>query len=110
MGSAGFKAEMARENRRAEAALARGDRQGEKVREAVRQERLDRLLKEVKQTRKGLEKGAKMAAWKVVVAAAMKASTTATNRWLAEHLHMGSLHEVSRRVAALQRETTIHKA
>jgi hypothetical protein len=41
--------------------------------------------------------------------AAMKAKTTVTNRWLSEALHMGSLHEVSRQVAALRRQTTIYK-
>jgi hypothetical protein len=38
----------------------------------------------------------------------MKARTTVTNCWLAEELHMGSLHEVSRRVTAWQRTTTNH--
>ena len=110
VGSAGFKAEMAREHRRAEVALARGDREDQEVREAVRQERLDHLLREANKTRQDLAAGAKMAAWKVELAVAMKASTTATNRWLAEHLHMGSLHAVSRRVAAEQRSTTNYKA
>jgi hypothetical protein len=30
----------------------------------------------------------------------MKTRTTATNRWLGEHLHMGGLHEVSRLASA----------
>jgi hypothetical protein len=33
----------------------------------------------------------------------------AVYRWLPEELHMGSLHEVSRRVAASLRKTTDHK-
>jgi len=61
------------------------------------------------------------APWKTLVAAAMKSKTTVTNRWLAEQLHMGSLHEVSRRINAWYRNpdrdfersigiTTNHKA
>jgi len=34
----------------------------------------------------------------------MKARTTVTNRWLATALHMGNLHEVSRKVGAWQRQ------
>ena len=41
--------------------------------------------------------------------AAMKARTTASNRWLAEQLHMGSLHEVSRRVSAFRCKATNYK-
>ncbi len=40
--------------------------------------------------------GAKSADWKVAVAAMMKERTTASNRWLAEHLEMGSLFSLSR--------------
>ncbi len=36
----------------------------------------------------------------LALAAALKARTVATNRWLSEHLHMGKLHEVSRKVTA----------
>lgn len=38
--------------------------------------------------------------WKLAVAAAMKVTSTATNRWLAAHLHLGALHEASRNVSA----------
>jgi hypothetical protein len=37
------------------------------------------------------------------VAAALKAQTTVTNRWLGSTLHMGSLYEVSRKVTAWMR-------
>jgi putative transposase len=42
--------------------------------------------------------------WKLAVAAAMKATTIATNRWLAAHLHLGALHEASRNVSAWQQD------
>lgn len=41
--------------------------------------------------------------WKLAIAAAMKATSTATNRWLASHLGLGTLHEASRKVTAWQR-------
>jgi hypothetical protein len=37
------------------------------------------------------------------LAAALKEQTTVTNRWLGEALHLGNLHEVSRKVAAWTR-------
>ena len=109
VGSNDFKVAMALEHRNAAAALARGDRDAQEAREGLRQALLDQLLREAKRTRKELGRSAKMADWKVALAAAMKAKTTVTNRWLAEELHMGSLHEVSRRVAASLRKTTNYK-
>ena len=100
---------MALEQRRAAAALAQGDRDAQQAGEALQQRLLDQLLKKARRTRSELHQSAKMADWKVALAAAMKARTTASNRWLAEQLHMGSLHEVSRRVSALQRKTTNYK-
>jgi REP element-mobilizing transposase RayT len=109
VGSNDFKVAMALEHRNAAAALARGDRDAQEAREGLRQALLDQLLREAKRTRNDLGRSAKMADWKVALAAAMKAKTTVTNRWLAEELHMGSLHEVSRRVAASLRKTTNYK-
>ena len=42
----------------------------------------------------------KSEAWKLQLAAELKATTTVTNRWLGQNLHLGNLHEVSRKVAA----------
>ncbi len=109
VGSTDFKVAMALEQRRAAAALAQGDRDAQQAGEALQQRLLDQLLKKARRTRSELHQSAKMADWKVALAAAMKARTTASNRWLAEQLHMGSLHEVSRRVSALQRKTTNYK-
>ena len=41
--------------------------------------------------------------WKLAVAAAMKATSTVTNGWLATHLHLGARHEASRNVSAWQK-------
>ena len=45
----------------------------------------------------------KSVAWKIAIAAMLKARPTVTNRWLARHLAMGNLYEVSRKVAAWSR-------
>jgi REP element-mobilizing transposase RayT len=109
VGSTDFKVAMALEQRRVAAALAQGDRDAQQAGEVLQQKLLDQLLKKARRTRSDLHQSAKMADWKVALAAAMKARTTVTNRWLAEQLHMGSLHEVSRRVAAFQCKTTNYK-
>ena len=46
----------------------------------------------------------KSAGWKLAIAAELKRRSTVTNRWLAETMQMGNLHEVSRKVAAWQRK------
>jgi hypothetical protein len=46
----------------------------------------------------------KSSRWKAALAAAMKARTTATNRWLGAALNMRGLHEVSRQVGAWNRQ------
>ena len=110
IGLAGFKAELVRDRRRSAAALERGDEESRAARDAALRDALEAALKSANRTRQELEEAPKMAAWKIALAGTMKARTTATNRWLAEHLHMGSLHEVSRQVAKWQRETTNYKA
>jgi hypothetical protein len=68
--------------------------------EAVRQETLASLLAKAGRTAGELASEGKSAEWKLALAAALKAQTTVTNRWLGEALHLGNLHEVSRKVAA----------
>ncbi len=47
-----------------------------------------------------LQSGGKSADWKLQLAAALKARTTVTNRWLGTHLHLGARDEVSRKLNA----------
>jgi len=54
------------------------------------------LLSQLERTQEDLAAEPKSADWKVALADAMKLKTTATNRWMGERLHLGSLHEVSR--------------
>jgi len=85
------------------------------------EETLVNLLNRAGFTAQDIDKSAKSAAWKIVLAVRMKELTTVTNRWLGERLNMGGLHEVSRRINAWKRNpdpaieqklgiTTNHKA
>ena len=71
--------------------------------EAVWQETLEKLLRTLSRTADELTAAGKSAGWKLALAAALKARTTATNRWLDTALLLGNLHEVSRKVAAWTR-------
>ena len=62
------------------------------------------LLKRVGHSTADLAITGKSVPWKLAVAAGLKARTTVTNRWLAQNLHMGNIHEVSRKIAAWTRE------
>ena len=72
--------------------------------EALWQEALTEQLGKLGRTTAELAATGKSAEWKLALAAALKARTTATNRWLGAALHLGSLHEVSRKVAAWTRK------
>jgi REP element-mobilizing transposase RayT len=72
--------------------------------EAVWEATLPQLLERLGRTEAELSTSGKSAGWKIAVAAALKARTTATNRWLGATLHLGNLYEVSRKVAAWIRE------
>lgn len=100
IGSKQFKRELAAEHRNWAARVPAIQAELQEAREAVWTELADSLLKRLRKTRADLAGGGKSADWKIAVAATMKAQTTATNRWLAEHLHMGNMYEVSRKVSA----------
>jgi len=102
IGSEQFQKELATEHREASAALrgGRGDGAMGDLAEALRQDALALALRQVGKRREDLAREGKSAPWKLAVAAALKNRTTATNRWLGENLHLGALHEVSRKVSA----------
>ena len=76
----------------------------QEAREAVWQGELARLLRKLRRKPEELLRTGKSADWKLAIAAALKERTTVTNRWLATTLHMGNLHEVSRKVNAWTRQ------
>jgi putative transposase len=62
------------------------------------------LLVKLGKSATDLERDGKSVPWKVALAAVMRTRTTATNRWMSEHLHVGKLHEVSRKLNFWLRE------
>lgn len=56
---------------------------------------LDALLAKARRTRKMAEETDKGAGWKVEIAAKLRASTTATNPWIARELRMGTASSLS---------------
>jgi REP element-mobilizing transposase RayT len=72
--------------------------------EALWWDELKQLLYAQRRTPEDLLAAGKSADWKVALAATLKSRTTVTNRWLAFNLHMGNLHETSRKVSAWRRQ------
>lgn len=66
-------------------------------------ERLAGYLRAMKKQPADIQAEPKGAAWKVVIAAAMKQTTTASNPWLAQQLRMGSPFRLSRLVTECRR-------
>ncbi len=75
------------------------------TREELWRDELLALLRKHRRAESELAVGPKSAEWKVELAATLKARTTATNRWLADALHMGGLYQVSRLVSAWQKQS-----
>lgn len=100
IGSRQFKQGLVVEHREAAAALKRGDAEMVDLAEAMRQDALAAVLREVGKKREDLVREGKSEPWKIEIAAELRATTTATNRWLGENLNLGVLHEVSRKLNA----------
>ena len=67
---------------------------------------LGRALRKLRKTREQAKGERKSAPWKAALAAHLKQTTQASNRWLSEQLHMGSHVAVSQYVGALRRNQT----
>jgi len=70
---------------------------------AALQEELVALMRKLRRKPAALAVAGKSAAWKLAVATDLKDRTTVTNRWLATAMHLGNMHEVSRKVSAWAR-------
>lgn len=102
LGGQGFKAELVREH--GELLNKRGRRETE-TREARALLWADALKKALSVMGKNSSEAPgeiKSSPWKVAIAAHLKATTTATNPWLAAELHMGAPEGVSRYVSELR--------
>jgi hypothetical protein len=104
IGSRAFAKEMVREHAQAVGRASRGHEGVQRAREEIWRETLDALLRKLRRRDQELAATGKSVDWKLAVAAALKARTTVTNRWLATELQMGNLHEVSRKVSAWNRQ------
>lgn len=104
IGSRDFAKEMVKEQREMTGQGPRLGTEMQAAREAIWHETLLRLLRKLRRTEAELAIAGKSVRWKLALAATMKERTTATNRWLAATLHMGNLHEVSRKVSAWARQ------
>jgi REP element-mobilizing transposase RayT len=103
IGSRDFKKALVEEHREASAVLKQIGAEARELRHAVWEDELTRLLRQVGKQRSDVVREGKSAPWKLAVAAALRARSTATNQWLAETLQMGNVHEVSRKVSAWAR-------
>ena len=95
LGTKEFKMELVDEHREAVAALEHGEPDLEEARTARLEARLGERLAAIGKSRADLARAPKSAAWKVALAAEMKATTTAINKWLGKALAMGSPCTVS---------------
>ncbi len=103
IGGATFASAMMQEHRDL---AGRGPGRPDEIRktlEAQWDELLEQELKRAGRTRLDIPSTGKSADWKLAIAAAMKARSTVTNRWLSTHLLLGALHEVSRKVSQWNR-------
>ena len=104
IGGVEFTKAMVRENRELAGHGRRLAAEMQEACEAEWGEELARLLKKLRRKPEELARTGKSADWKLAIAATLKVRTTVTNRWLATTLHMGNLHEVSRKVSAWTRQ------
>lgn len=100
IGSIEFKKSLVVEHKEAVATLKQNQAEWQELKHAMLEDALTHLLVKLNKERGDLIREGKSVPWKLALAAAMKTRTVATNRWLGEQLHMGNLHEVSRKVSA----------
>ncbi len=103
IGTREFAKKLIREQRELTAQGPRLATEMQEAREEVWLEELARVLGKLGRKTANLAGSGKSEDWKLAAASALKSRTTATNRWLASTLHMGNLHEVSRKVGAWSR-------
>jgi REP element-mobilizing transposase RayT len=103
IGNSAFQKELAKENREFAATRTIISNDLKEAKESALQEVLECLLKRLSRKRSDAFEDRRFAGWKIAVAAVMKERTTVTNRWLKDNLAMGSVPEVSRRVAQWNR-------
>ena len=111
LGSEAFKAELIQDHPLAAEARALESDGAQEVRQARWQLALQRVLRKLPASaRKAADASQQNAGWKVAVAAHLKATTDASNPWLAEQLQMGSGKYVSKLVGQLRQGSPVGAA
>lgn len=100
VGSREFKKELIKEHTHLAAALRQSAGEPREIAREFWAERLSAYLAILGKSVGEVRESAKGAPWKVAVASAMKATTTASNPWLAGQLNMGSPFRLSRLASA----------
>jgi len=106
VGTAGFKASMIHDHAVAAEARAWEGSGAREIRELRWAAELERCLRTLGKTEADAHSARKSAPWKATIALRLKEVTQASNRWLAERLHMGRPEAVSVYVGRLRRSGT----
>jgi putative transposase len=103
LGTAGFKAALIQDHALAAEARAWESAGAQEIRTARWERRLARALKQLGKTRVEMSAERKSAPWKIAIAAHLKQTTQASNRWIAGRLAMGTPVSVSQLVGQARR-------
>jgi REP element-mobilizing transposase RayT len=103
LGTKDFKAALLQDHALAETSRAWEQTGVREIRETRWAEALAKGLTALGKSPADVGAGRKSAPWKVALAAKLKQTTQANNRWLAEHLHMGTPVAVSHHTGQLRR-------
>jgi putative transposase len=107
LGTREFKAALIQDHALAANARAWENSGAQEIREQAWTEILAAGLRKAGKTSEAAAAARKSAPWKVAIAAELKRRTQATNRWIAEQLHMGSAVAVSQYVGRARRATVV---
>jgi hypothetical protein len=103
LGSDSFKADLVRDHALLATSRAWEELGAAEIRALQWQDALAKALLTLDKTHEDCARDRKSAPWKIAIAAHLKARTQASNRWLAEHLCMGSPVALSNYVSVLRR-------
>lgn len=95
IGTAGWRKAIAQDHRQLALAPGLPQKELKELKQAEWERVLGELLIQVGKTPEDAEVDRKSAEWKVSIAGALRRKTTASNRWIAEKLHMGAANSVS---------------
>jgi REP element-mobilizing transposase RayT len=95
-GSKSFKQALVKEHKQVKAIRGALDKDAAEARELAWDDAVERCLRRLRRPAADVPTTRKSAPWKVAIAAQLKATSTVSNPWLAQRLHMGDPDGVSR--------------